>query len=388
MNNILTNSRLASLRSCPRQHYYRYDLGLTRERVATPLRIGQAYHLGLEAHAYRWPSGETYTAEDAVSHVMLSYPPAPEWADLYEWEIECQTVGALLEGHFWRYSEDNFEIVENELTFQMPLMNPQSNRRSRTFILAGKIDKIVRLPDGRLAVLEYKTTGHDIGPDSDYWQRLRCDGQISLYVLAARYLGHNVETVIYDVARKPTIKPKQIPVLDDDGLKIVLDENGDRVMTQQGKPRQTAGDGMTLQSQAETPEQWHERLLTDIYYRSDYYYARREVPRLEDELVEYQYELWQQAKQLIATDRYGRWYRNVGWLTCKGCQYADLCLDSVIVDLDHVPVGFVVLDNVHPELDFTEGENNEHAHKKTADRTPATVESQATFPELVTSGSG
>jgi hypothetical protein len=42
------------------------------------------------------------------------------------------------------------------------------------------------MADGRLAVLECNTAGEDVGPDSDCWLRLRYDGQISLYFLAAR----------------------------------------------------------------------------------------------------------------------------------------------------------------------------------------------------------
>jgi len=34
--------------------------------------------------------------------------------------------------------------------------------------------------------------------------------------------------VLYDVTRKPEISPKQIPVLDDAGLKIVTDADGNR----------------------------------------------------------------------------------------------------------------------------------------------------------------
>jgi len=141
----------------------------------------------------------------------------PQWADATDWAVERETLKALLSGHFWRYGQDPaspdgqrrasdlaFEAVE--LSFDVPLVNPVTGALSRAFTLAGKIDGIVRLADGRLAVLEYKTAGEDIAPDADYWLRLRCDGQISLYVLAARALGYDVATVLYDVTRKRTIR--------------------------------------------------------------------------------------------------------------------------------------------------------------------------------------
>jgi hypothetical protein len=130
--------------------------------------------------------------------------------------------------------------------------------------MAGKIDAIVKLADGRLAVLEYKTSGEDIGVEADYWLRLRCDPQISLYLLGARALGFDVSTVLYDVTRKPTIRLRK----------------------------------------EEVPEQYGERLLADTGDRPDYYFSRREVPRREDELVEFRLELWQQAQQL--RDAYSR----------------------------------------------------------------------------------
>lgn len=301
---LLTHSRLSALRSCPRRHYYRYELGLSRIRSADALRLGAAYHTGLEARN----AGQDEAA--AIELAGAGYAQLPQWADPVDWAVEQQTLRALLAGHFWRYSQDDLQFVAVEQSFHVPLLNPGSGHASRLFLLAGKIDAIVMLPDGRLAVLEYKTAGEDISPDSDYWLRLRCDPQISLYVLAARALGFDVATVIYDVTRKPTIRLRK----------------------------------------EETPEQYGVRLLADIGTRPDHYFARREVPRLEDELAEFRLELWQQAAQLRDAQRAGRWFRNVGRLTCGYCSYSSLCLNAIQVNPDAPPAGYEVLADVHPEL--------------------------------------
>jgi hypothetical protein len=47
----LTASRMAALLSCPRKHYYRYELGLLRELSLLALRFGVAFHDGMEG---RW----------------------------------------------------------------------------------------------------------------------------------------------------------------------------------------------------------------------------------------------------------------------------------------------------------------------------------------------
>jgi hypothetical protein len=312
MNNKLTSTRLSSLRRCPRLHFYRYELGLSRIRTATPLRFGTAFHAGLEAH--------NHGASDAtvMQCAMAGYDILPAWADPTDWAVERETLKALLSGHIWRYGADNLGFVAVEQAFEIPLVNPDTGATSRKFTLGGKIDAIVKLPDGRLAVLEYKTAGEDIGFDSEYWLRLRCDGQISQYVLAARALGYNVATVIYDVTRKPTIRLRQ----------------------------------------NETPELYGQRLLADLGERPDYYFQRREVPRLEDELAEYQAELWQQAQHLMELRRRANrlddpskaHFRNVGKMTCGQCEFSDLCLNGVRVDPVCPPSGFHVLEDVHPEL--------------------------------------
>lgn len=300
----LTVTRLSTYRRCPRQHLYRYELGLSRIREQTPLRFGGAFHAGMEAH------NQGADPHTTIEQAVASYEVVPDWADTIEWAVERETLRQLLAGHLWRYEQDNLSFVEVERSFDIPLVNPDTKALSRTFTLAGKIDGIVRLPDGRLAVLEYKTSGEDIGVDSDYWLRLRCDPQISQYALAARALGYDVATVLYDVTRKPTIR---------------LRKN-------------------------ETPEEYSARLLIDIGDRPDYYFARREVPRLEDELAEFQSELWQQANQLRESQRRNRWFRNVSKMSCGYCQFAPLCLNSVNVKPDVPPPGYECLASVHPEL--------------------------------------
>ena len=342
----LTTTRLASLRRCPRQHYYRYELGLSRTREKDALRLGSAFHVGMEA------KNGGLDAERAVAHATVGYDERPAWADPWEWEIERETVRHLLTGYFWRYGLDDLKVLAAEQTFEMPLVHPVTGEVSADFVLAGKIDAIVQLPDGRLAVLEYKTAGEDISSDSDYWLRLRCDPQISQYVLAARALGFDVATVLYDVTRKPTIKPVQVPILDEAGEKIVLDAQGSRVLTAAGKLRKTgdSAKGFVLQSRPESPAEYGERLLADIGDRPDFYFQRREVPRLEDDLAEFRVELWQQAEQLADTRRHGRWFRNVGKMTCDYCQFANLCLNSIRVEPGVAPSGFEILRDVHPEL--------------------------------------
>jgi hypothetical protein len=279
--------------------------------------------------------------DDITLGLDTRYAACPEYIDAYDWAMELEIVGSLFGGYAWRYELDDVKVLETELQFEVPLINPETGAASRTFHLAGKLDAIAQLADGR----------EDIGPESDYWLRLRVDPQISQYVVAARAIGHNIETVLYDVTRKPTIRPRQIPEVDGDGLKIVTDDaTGERVLNKNGSPRQTGGEGMTVKSRPETPEEFGKRLLDDIGERPDYYYQRREIPRLEDDLLEFNLEVWQQAKHLMDCRSNHRWFRNAGRWTCPFCEFADLCLQSIHVDPGLPPAGYEILSRVHPEL--------------------------------------
>lgn len=342
---LLTSTQLSTLRTCPRKHYYRYELCLAPAHAAKPLRFGSAFHLAME----RLGLGDD--VDTALGHAVAVYEHCPEGFNHAAWQVERETLIQLVAGHAWRYDE-TWQIIAAEQRFEFPLVNPATGKPSRTYRVAGKIDGIVRLADGRLAVLEYKTVGESIEPDAPYWLRLRGDQQITIYMLAAMQFGYDVSCVVYDATRKPSIDVTNIPILDDEGNKVVLDANGERVYTKQGKPRMT-GDtslGYVLQTRPETPEEFGKRLLEDIGERPDFYYARREVPRTVDELTECQLELWQHAQQLSEMRKAGRWYRNVTRWTCSNCEFSGICLGGVSVGPGEIPSGFTILEDPHPEL--------------------------------------
>ncbi|HUU94345.1 MAG TPA: hypothetical protein VM487_01280, partial [Phycisphaerae bacterium] len=120
----------------------------------------------------------------------------------------------------------------------------------------------------------------------------------------------------------------------------------------QGKPRQTGDSelGYVLQAREETPEEFGKRLLDDVGERPEFYLARREVPRLEDDLRLFQADVWQQAKYLMWCRRSGHWFASPSRFTCPWCDYADLCLQSIQVADGQVPVGYTRVDDPHPEL--------------------------------------
>lgn len=349
-HDMLTHSRMACAKTCLRKHFYQYEMGMRKDRQSTPLRMGTVVHDGLD----RMAQGEP--VDDAIHLATSLYDDVPAWVqtddDVHDWECERVVVAELMRGYANHYhTSEVAEYVATEMTFNMPLVDPGTNEPSR-WCVAGKIDKIVRLADGRLAMVEHKTTGESIEPESDYWKRLSIDQQISLYYLAAHHVGYPVETVIYDVIRKPSIRPSQVPLLDDDGVKIVLDASGQRVRNGNGAWRQSADSklGYALQSRAETPSEFGQRLADDIATRPEFYYARREIPRLNADLDEFAFELWQMAQILGDCKDHGRWPRNTAaCIHPYRCEYTELCFYGYKPE-DRVPPGFAIVPKLHPEL--------------------------------------
>ena len=97
--------------------------------------------------------------------------------------------------------------------------------------------------------------------------------------------------------------------------------------------------------------------MADIYARPDWYYARREIPRLPSEIDEYRAELWQVQGLLRDCQRKGRWFRNTGACRAFGgrCAYFDICTGPHDPARE-VPPGFVVRPDRHPELTTTKEE--------------------------------
>ncbi len=228
---LLTHSRMTSFKTCPKKHFFEYELGIRPEKERVPLRMGSAIHLGLEYRA------KGCSPSDAIGVAVEGYNQPPQWCQaeeqLFDWWVEREKVARLLAGYFWYWEQEGmweeFEIVEAEGSFSLPLTNPETGRSTPSFQLGGKRDKIIRSMSGAVKLMEHKTCSEDLGVDSDYWKRLRIDQQISLYTVAARSQGHDIESILFDVIRKPSIRPSQIPLLDDDGLKVVLDGDGGEV---------------------------------------------------------------------------------------------------------------------------------------------------------------
>lgn len=258
-----TNSEMSTIKRCERLHFYRYVMlrGALGEKP-------KALTDGNDGH---------------------------EW--LEDWWLEKEDtrqtkdpkIRAMCHGYDARYSvtyadgtdagQPQFEVlgIEQVLSFTI----------SENIRVALKLDGLVRTrADGKLWVLEHKTSGVDTTPGADYWTALRLDSQISTYILACKVNGIDVEGVLYDVLNKPALKPLQAtPVELRKYTKAKKDEPSRLYANQRDAD--------------ETEEEFYIRCLEAITAEPERYYRREFVRRTDEELNESALEIQQWASRAL-----------------------------------------------------------------------------------------
>ncbi|KKM60827.1 hypothetical protein LCGC14_1537910 [marine sediment metagenome] len=329
---VLTHSRISCFKACRYRHYLEYECGLRRERDATPLRIGTQLHLGLECMAKAGPLLKPAALHDFCMRLDDQYADIPAWVtDVLKWLCEAEIIKRLLYGYLWRWGDDGWQTLAAEETFNLPI--PGKQHATRTYRIAGKLDQAVLLPDARTALVEHKSTKRSIEPDSDYWKQVQLSDQVTEYFWAKRQLGQYLDTIILDAIHVPGMGPKY----------ATPEEN--RKYTKAGKlyANQRECD--------ETPAEYGERLTADITEHPDTYFVRREIPRLDADMTRFLRDLYQVQAQIRDASRNGLHYRSTDACTSPyRCNYLDFCREGYEPG-DEAPPGFVVVDNIHQELE-------------------------------------
>ncbi len=405
---VYTQSRLRSFRKCPRHHYLAYEVGLREAETKKALRMGSAFHAGQEELG-KISAGSTAEERQALVQAAIvsciqSYEGDPPGSVTQnEWDVERETVGRLLYAYAWRYAEDPIEIVAAEQVFKHPIKNVITGDlvyrmmggggppERMMLYRSGMIDKIGKLQDGRIALIEHKTTGDSIKPDSDYWRRAKLSGQVTFYYLAALDSPDlpDPQLIIYDVIRKPAIEPKKLTLADHrnflglayrKGKKTIVQPEEDKLHKYCGEefkveihgaidnenPDKTKIEGVTVDgAQAEmqksgnnvviieTPTMYGARLIKDIFDRPEMYFAREELPRLQGDLEECQADIHGAVEMIDFCRRTGQWPKNDdACINPYRCEFMSVCSNNTQITVGgKVPSGYQVIDYIHPELE-------------------------------------
>lgn len=307
---LLTNSRLRVYRECERRHDIMFRQRIRPVRDGEALRFGSLIHLGLESW---WRGNGLAGALEAVSVE----------SDAFD-RVKAEELLRGYDAH-WQAPPD--DVIGVEVEFRAPMVNPQTGAPSRTWIHAGKIDAL--LPG---VVIEHKTTSESISDDSDnYWQRLAMDHQISGYVVGAEALGHEIRAVLYDVVKKPAIRPLKATPLE---ARKYKKDTGELYANQRAFD--------------ETPDEFATRLREDIAADPERYFQRRVISRLESQILDYRMDAWQAGRAIREAELAGRAPRNPEACFRYGrCAFWDHCANGL--DLTTSP-DFQIVENLHPEL--------------------------------------
>ena len=339
---LITASRLRKFRTCKRAHLYGYDMAVRAIRQGEALRFGSLFHDGLEAWwiakmlAKHGAPPALRSALDAVQRKLKDSDGELNEFDLVKAE-------ELLTGYDARWADEVIEVLAVECQFEAPLVNPETGAASRTYRIAGKIDAVAKAADGLVYIVEHKTTTMDATPGSEYWKRLNIDGQISMYYNGAAALGHDVAGCIYDVATRPTMRPK------------TATPEGERKYTtrasklKDGTVRPVGSLHANQRDRDETPAEFRERVRAAICAEPDRYFVRGMVVRLDGEMEDHAWDTWHTARHMREVELSGRAVRNPD--ACvqfnRTCDYFDVCCGTASLD---DPAQFTRGDSSHPEL--------------------------------------
>lgn len=304
----LSHSQLTCLQACPRRYYFNYICGIKKRRdYDEAISIGKIFHELLEDGSIIKPPNPGTIPEEQFMFDLI-------------WEKSIR----LYEGYIKHWKNVDVNIEQREIKFSIPIVNPETGRKAHHINLIGYIDA-VGVWNNRPIIMETKTTGESLAPDSDYWKRLRMDQQITIYML-----GHpEAETIIYDVVKRPTIRPR---------AKVYHCICGQERPA--GQEECGCGDtGKERNVAPETVEEYGFRLAADIQSRPNFYYVRQEIPRLDADIDQFKKELWYKHKMLLERKRFGYWDRDTS--ACQRpwrCEYLDYCQNGF--DDDILPDGF------------------------------------------------
>lgn len=342
---LITISRLKAFRRCPRLHYYRYEIGRRPIRTSEALGFGTLFHAGLESWWLCWQDIQQGKTLDESMPLTLAYAAmsakfagVSEEAGLASYDMV--KAEELMRGYHFRWLEamDDIEVIAVESQFKARLVNPMTGRYSQNFMLGGKLDARVRLrSSNEFKMVEHKTSTMDIEPGSTYWDRLRMDGQISMYTDGARSLGDDIVGCIYDVAKRPTIRPKTATLPEKRKYLKKASKLKD------GTIRPVGSLIATQRESDETCAEYRIRLRGLIAENPNTYYQRGDIVRMDGEMDEFRYDTWVCSKGIrehqLATPKMAEhaWPRNDG--AChqwnRPCEYWLVCGDrSLSIDDD------------------------------------------------------
>lgn len=358
----ISASSIGCFKACPYRFYLKYIKHIVPEDEKTSLRWGTNWHTILEVLSMK--PGDVYEIND-VKYQIADDPMLTAVGimnDIYadkagvktpeELEVEKIQLLYMASAYRWYYADDQIQVTKCEQTFEIPIPNPKTGNNLRGVQLVGKIDKVGQRGNKTL-IIEHKSTSKPIDSDSTYWSRLNLDTQTTLYPFVTKFLGEQINEVLYDVVHKPTIKPKKLSFADTKKFMetceycgqtflIASPPGGEAGFMINGtiaeiSPGKKEGDIAIL----ETPEMYGARLLQDITERPTFYLARKAIARTDADLLRFNKELLCMVDTIRHMTKMDGWFHNEA--SCEAtfrCDYIDMCYNNINPDTE-LPKGLM-----------------------------------------------
>ncbi len=301
----MTFSAYNAARNCQKKYELRYRENLRPKTKPAPFAFGSIIHSALELwHGSYGSEGRIEAVLDLLDRSYPNRQGDPE--ERASWQLSR----AMMLGYASRYPQEEFSVLAIEKQFEAPILNPETGRESRSFHMAGKIDAIVRFPDG-LYVMEHKTAGALTG---DYLERLWCDTQIAAYAYFLRQTGVPIVGVLYNVLVKSRLRQRE------------GESEADFQARAQGlAAKNKSGKTSAKRQEPETDDEFMGRLC-DWYAQPDAFH--RERIYLSDERFDMlREEIWQGCQMLLEAGRRGKYLMNTSHCFHWGraCEYFPYC---------------------------------------------------------------
>jgi hypothetical protein len=218
---------------------------------------------------------------------------------------------AMMRAYAVRYATDDFEIIALEKNFEGPIINPATGAASRSFMLAGKVDGIIRI-QGEHFILEHKTAAQ---VDGDYLEKLWTDFQITIY---AHYIEQTIGIPITGILYNVLVKAK---------LQQGKGETEEEFQARRAELLAKSKTGKTTAKRKlpEADEEFQQRLAekyadSEMFHREMLYLSRDRFEILRNEL-------WELTQAFLDARRRGVFYQNTAFCFNyqRPCAYFALC---------------------------------------------------------------
>ena len=285
---ISTYSMWSLFRNCRKAVDWRYQQHLVPLQRDRNLHFGSLIHQCLEAWHMRG---------DLTEVLALIVGLCPNRLHDEDQRRDWHLATAMMTAYATRYAADDFEIVALEKNFEGPIINPATGAASRSFVLAGKVDGIVRIGNDYF-ILEHKTAGQ---LDGDYLEKLWTDFQITIY---AHYIEATMGIPITGILYNVLVKAK---------LQQGKGETEEEYQSRRAELLAKSKTGKTTakRKQPESDEEFQQRLAEKyadpgMFHREMLYLSRDRFDVLRSEL-------WELTQAFLDARRRGVFYQNTAF---------------------------------------------------------------------------